>query len=87
MVIFQVIALAAVVTNAGLLCFTMELLTFSGVGKIWIFIGFQYVLIVSMIFFAWLVDDVPQETQIQLERQEYLNELVMTDCLFMEVTV
>ena len=74
--IFQILAFTAVVTNAGLLCFTMQLLKFSNVGKIWIFIGFQYVVFVSMAVFAAVVDDVTAETSIQLERQEYLNELV-----------
>ncbi|RYY85780.1 hypothetical protein EON63_06885 [archaeon] len=43
------------------MCFTMDLLTWSGVAKVWLFIAFQYFIIVAMGLFAYLVDDVPIE--------------------------
>jgi hypothetical protein len=81
LVILQLTAVIAVVTNAGIICFTMDLLTFSGVGTIWIFVGFQYFILIFMGLFAMLVDDVPPEVVIQLERQKYLAEraLMTTD--------
>lgn len=73
MSIFQVTALAAVVTNAGLICYTMSLLNdYSPWGVVWIFIGFQYTCISLMGVFAYLVDDVPEEVDIQLKRMEHL---------------
>lgn len=73
MSIFQVTALAAVVTNAGLICYTMQLLdAYSPWGVVWIFIGFQYSIISLMGVFAYMVDDVPEEVDIQLKRMEHL---------------
>lgn len=75
MTIFQTTALISVVTNAGLICFTMQLVNFSDQGVVWVFIGFQYFVILLMGLFAYLVDDVPEEVTIQLARQEHLKEL------------
>jgi hypothetical protein len=73
MSIFQVTALCAVITNAGLICYTMSLLdAYSPWGVVWIFIGFQYAVISLMGVFAYLVDDVPEEVDIQLKRMEHL---------------
>lgn len=74
LVILQMTAIISVVTNAGIVCYTMQLIEFSGVGTVWLFIGFQYVILISMAFFAMIVDDVPGEVIIQLQRQEYLAE-------------
>eukprot|EP01031_Cornospumella_fuschlensis_P028338 gene28338-34214_t len=74
LVILQMTALISVGTNAALLCFTMDLLSWSGVAKVWLFIGFQYFIITAMALFAYLVDDVPIEVTTQLARQEYLVE-------------
>lgn len=59
--ILQMTAVASVITNAGILCFTMKILDTSLVGSIWIFIAFQYVIFVAMGVFAYVVDDVPAE--------------------------
>ena len=68
------------VTNSGLLCYTMELITFSNVGKTWLFIGLQYAILVAMMAFAAFVDDEPPHVAIQKQRQTYLNErLNMTE--------
>lgn len=80
LVILQLTAVIAVVTNSGLLCYTMELITFSNVGKTWLFIGLQYAILVAMMLFAYFVDDEPAYVTIQKQRQEYLNErLNMTE--------
>jgi hypothetical protein len=65
LVILQMTSLAAVVTNAGILCYTMRLITFSGVGTVWLFVGFQYAVFIAMAIFAHLVDDVPAEVGVQ----------------------
>ncbi len=55
-------AVASVITNAGILCFTMRVLEpTSSIGLVWIFIGFQYFVFFAMALFAYLVDDVPLE--------------------------
>jgi hypothetical protein len=54
-------ARAAVITNGAILCFTMDLLPFTMTGRIWTFIGFQYVLFFGMEAFAAIVDDVPAQ--------------------------
>lgn len=79
-VILQMTAVIAVVTNAAIVCFVMELVDSSAWGSVWLFIGFQYVIFVSMAIFSYVVDDVPEDVQIQLQRQEYLRERAeMTD--------
>ena len=42
--------------------------------KVWIFIMLQYFVFTSMGLFEYLIDDVPYEVHLQLQRQEYLNE-------------
>jgi hypothetical protein len=74
LVILQMTAIIAVITNAGIMCFTMELIPFTAWGEVWLFIGFQYVIFVAMAVFSYIVDDVPEDVAIQLQRQEYLRE-------------
>lgn len=60
--ILQITSVCSVVTNAALVCYTMQLTSdFSDVGQLWIFIGFQYTIFVLMAIFAYLVDDMPEE--------------------------
>eukprot|EP01035_Chromulina_nebulosa_P017620 gene17620-23197_t len=75
-IIFQLTAIMAVITNAGLLCFTMQLIHFNGVEKIWLFISLQYFILICLALFAYFVDDVPEDVKIQLDRQAHLNDLV-----------
>lgn len=80
LVILQLTAVIAVITNAGLLCYTMQLITFTNVGKTWLFIGLQYAILVMMMVFSYLVNDEPPYVTIQKERQDYLEErLNMTE--------
>jgi hypothetical protein len=74
LVILQMTAVISVVTNAGILCFTMEIIDFTAWGRVWLFIGFQYVIFVAMAVFSWAVPDVPEDVLIQLERQTYLRD-------------
>ncbi len=60
-------AIASVITNAGILCFTMHVLEpASSLGLVWIFIGFQYFVFSSMGAFAYFVEDVPTKVRIYL---------------------
>lgn len=73
--IFQFLSIAAVITNAALICFTMDVLwdRFSLAGRLWIFIGFQWVLMSIQFISQEIIDDVPLEVQIQMERNEFIN--------------
>jgi uncharacterized membrane protein YcgQ (UPF0703/DUF1980 family) len=75
-VILQYTSFAAVITNGAIMCFTMDLLPFTLAGRIWTFIGFQYVLFFGMEMFSSVVDDVPVAVQIQLDRRDHLRDLV-----------
>lgn len=79
LVILQMTAIISVMTNAGIVCFTMDLLNFSSTGTVWTFIGFQYSILFSMAIFAGIVDDVPREVTVQLQRQDYLAERALMD--------
>ena len=78
--ILQLTATLAVMTNAGLLCFTMEIITLSNVYRIWIFIIFQYFVFSGMKFLDIITDDVPEEVNIQVGRGAYLSSRIeLTD--------
>ncbi|KAJ1413447.1 calcium-activated chloride channel-domain-containing protein [Ochromonadaceae sp. CCMP2298] len=75
MSIFQFLALAAVVTNAGLICFTMDVLwnLYTIQYRLWIFIGFQWGLFMVQYIAAEMIDDIPREVVIQKQRNEFIN--------------
>jgi len=77
LIIFQGLSTAAVITNGGLICFTMDVLPFGLVYKIWIFILFQWCLISLQVLSQVLVEDVPSEVQIQLDRQAFYRSKVI----------
>ncbi len=70
--IFQIIAAASVITNSGLLCFTLRVITIDGIGLVWIFIGMQYFVFFVMLLAAYVIPDIPEAVSIQLKRQDYL---------------
>mmetsp|Transcript_32767 Transcript_32767/g.47312 ORF Transcript_32767/g.47312 Transcript_32767/m.47312 type:complete len:789 (-) Transcript_32767:186-2552(-) len=74
--ILQITAVISVITNAGILCFTMDVLHTGGTASIWIFVSFQYFIFFSMGIFAYFVDDVPKEVEMQLLRQDHLRNLI-----------
>jgi hypothetical protein len=74
---------AAVITNAALCVFVMN--TFSSVEmgnltyfKCWMFIIFQYFLFGLMVIFSIVVADCPYDVEIQLQRQAFINEKVIS---------
>ena len=72
--VFEVMAVVGVITNAGLIVFTMTVLDDVGwtlQGKQWIFIGFQWFLFMSQTIVRLSIRDVPMTVQIQEERQKY----------------
>jgi anoctamin-10/anoctamin-7 len=76
--IFSIISVAAVITNAALICFTMTVLhQYSLFGRVWIFIGFQWVLISIQYVTQAIIPDVPESVEIQLARTEFINDKVI----------
>ncbi len=71
--IFLVISVAAVVTNAGLTAFTMDVLDdYSEALRFWIFILFQWVCFSLQFFIMAIIPDVPEEIEIQQERTAFI---------------
>lgn len=73
--IFTVVSVAAVLTNAGLTCFTMDTLdSYSDSTKYIVFIVFQLSCFSVQYMLMDLIPDVPEEIDIQLQRAEFLNQ-------------
>lgn len=71
--VFTVISTIAVVTNAGLICFTMSLLNDYAIStRLWIFFAFQWTLILLQQALAMIIPDEPLEVTIQRRRNEFI---------------
>ena len=71
--IFSVVTTICVVTNAGLIVFTMEVLKmYSDMTRMWIFIGFQWALFSLQYIIQVYIPDEPLEVEIQKQRTEFL---------------
>ncbi len=67
------ISVAAVITNAGLTVFTMDVLDgWSEAARYWVFILFQWVCFSLQAFIMAIIPDVPEEIEIQLQRTEFV---------------
>ena len=66
--VFEILSTIGVVTNAALIVFTMKVLILPGwtsYGRMWIFIGFQWVLFLIQFIISVAVPDVPEVVTIQ----------------------
>lgn len=72
--IFSIVTGAAVITNAGLICFTMNVLpsNYLITTRIWCFFGFQWVMFIVQAAAMYLIDDEPEEVTIQKQRMDYI---------------
>jgi len=71
-------SIAGVVTNAGLIVFTMGIPAgYSASSKLWIFIGFIFFCLILQFSTQVLIPEEPKEVQIQLKRTEFLVEKVI----------
>ena len=77
--IFLITANLAVVTNAGITCFTMTVLnndswtpTFQLKIKLWIFIVFQWVCYITQAAIILLIPDIPEQAIYHLKRNEHI---------------
>lgn len=67
------ISIIAVVTNAGLTVFTMDVLdSYSETFRYWVFILFQWVCFILQAFIMAIIPDIPEEIEIQIERQDFI---------------
>jgi len=86
--IFMIIAMAAVITNAGITCFTMTIITLKPGDypsfnvdtlaryqiqvKLWIFIAFQWICFLLQAFIMELIPDIPEAAIYHLKRNEFI---------------
>jgi len=71
--IFGFMGTVAVITNGGLIFFTMDTLWFLPLAyRVWLFIGFQWILITTQVLLEGWIDDIPQDVIIQAQRQEFI---------------
>ncbi len=72
--IFLILSIISVVTNAGLICFTMD--TFDDYEnksiRLWVFILFQWVCFIIQFSIMAAIPDIPEEILIQQDRQKFI---------------
>lgn len=73
MTVFQVMATICVVTNSGLIVFTMSVLDDYDLStRMWLFIAFQWFLFGTQSIIQIAIPDEPYEVQIQAQRNEFI---------------
>ena len=73
MTIFQLVASVCVITNAGLVVFTMRVLTMYDITlRLWIFIGFQWFVFLAQYIIGIVIPDDPEEVRVQELRTEVI---------------
>jgi hypothetical protein len=71
--IFSLIATICVVTNAGIVVFTMRVLTMYSITlRMWLFIGFQWLIFTIQYIVEVAIPDEPYEVQIQIQRADFI---------------
>ena len=76
--IFSVVTTICVVTNAGLIVFTMEVLKmYSDMTRMWVFIGFQWALFSLQYIIQAVIPDEPLQVGIQKQRADFLNSKIL----------
>jgi hypothetical protein len=77
-VILELMGVAAVLTNAGLVAFTGSFtIDYTWPGRIWVFMGMVVAILGTKMYAAMVIPDVPQEVEIQLQRQDFIVDKVM----------
>ena len=67
------IAVIAVITNAGLTVFTMTVLDSWSLGlRYWVFILFQWICFILQAFIMAIIPDIPEEIDIQQQRSDFI---------------
>jgi anoctamin-10/anoctamin-7 len=72
--ILELMATAAVITNSLIICFTAKksLAEAAPVTKLTYFVVIEHAVLGAKFVLAMIVDDVPEDVQVQLDRQEFL---------------
>jgi hypothetical protein len=71
--VFSIMSTAAILTNAGIIVFTMSILrVYSLYLRMWIFVIFILFCLFTRSLFAILIPNEPKEVRIQKDRQEFL---------------
>jgi len=72
--VLDLVIVAAVITNAAMIAFTMQLLNdYSQYTRYWIFIGFQWVIFAIQFLIRAAIPDEPYDVSIQRQRQDFIN--------------
>lgn len=75
MSIFNLTATICVVTNAGLVVFTMNVLdSYSLYARMWVFVSFQWFCFIAQYIIQELIPDVPLEVEIQMKRSKFITD-------------
>jgi len=76
--IFSLMATICVITNAGIVVFTMRVLTMYSITlRMWLFIGFQWLIFTVQYIVEVAVPDEPYEVQIQVQRSNFINDKIL----------
>jgi len=79
--VLEIIAAAAVFTNAALVAFTGDfVIYYSWTQRTWVFVAISFSLFFVRLMVNYYVPDVPQAVDIQLQRQEYLLSKIINNC-------
>ena len=79
--ILEIMSICAVVCNCALITYTGEFLSsgYTKTYRVFIFIALEHVLFFAKALFAAIVDDVPAEVELQIERQEFLRSKIINN--------
>merc|ERR1711967_24640 len=78
--IFELTSYAAVLSNAGIVCFTMDILDgMSLAWKVWLFILFQYFLLSIMVATSVAIPDTPEDVIIQTDRTKFFETYIIDE--------
>eukprot|EP00604_Paraphysomonas_vestita_P002458 CAMPEP_0174818240 /NCGR_PEP_ID=MMETSP1107-20130205/886_1 /TAXON_ID=36770 /ORGANISM="Paraphysomonas vestita, Strain GFlagA" /LENGTH=612 /DNA_ID=CAMNT_0016029841 /DNA_START=325 /DNA_END=2163 /DNA_ORIENTATION=+ len=76
--IFSLMATICVITNAGIVVFTMRVLTMYSITlRMWLFIGFQWLIFAIQYIVEVAIPDEPYEVQIQVQRAEFITDKLL----------
>lgn len=80
--ILEIISFCAVLTNSGIIAFTGTIfINSTWIMRVWIFILMVALILGAKFTFAFMVPDVPDEVNIQLERQDFIISKVLYDAV------
>ncbi len=80
--ILEIVSFCAVLTNSGLIAFTGTIfINSTWIMRVWIFILMVGLILGAKFTFAFMVPDIPDDVNIQLERQDFIIGKVLYDAV------